>query len=466
MPRKSPAVVLVGRPNVGKSTLFNRIAGIRRSIVAPLAGTTRDVITHAVTWQGVSFDLTDTGGLFGATTDPLHDLVVERGQRAMREAAVVVFMVDAVDGKVPADEQVAAAIRAANKPVVMVANKSDDKRSREGSLEFHSFGFEPVIEVSAEHGRGIGDVLDEILLRLGALPGAEEPGGSEGEDADEAAHPAHVRGTRPFETSVAIVGRPNVGKSSLVNRLLREERVLVSEMPGTTRDAIDTVLAWRGKQFRIVDTAGIRRPGQVARSGAVESVSVLQAKRAIDRAEVVVLVLDSVEGPTDQDAAIAGVADKAGRGLIIAANKWDLMTAGGPAGARVFDDELARQMKFLDYAPVLHISAKTGERVPKLLEQIDKVADAQRRRVPTGELNRFVKAITEAHPPASKTRREVRVMYATQTSVAPPKFVFFTNIATTFHFSYERFLINRLREAFGYVGTPVRIQVRARGRRE
>jgi len=240
----------------------------------------------------------------------------------------------------------------------------------------------------------------------------------------------------------------------------------VSEMPGTTRDAIDTVLAWRGKQFRIVDTAGIRRPGQVARSGAVESVSVLQAKRAIDRAEVVVLVLDSVEGPTDQDAAIAGVADKAGRGLIIAANKWDLMTAGGPAGARVFDDELARQMKFLDYAPVLHISAKTGERVPKLLEQIDKVADAQRRRVPTGELNRFVKAITEAHPPASKTRREVRVMYATQTSVAPPKFVFFTNIATTFHFSYERFLINRLREAFGYVGTPVRIQVRARGRRE
>jgi len=446
------------------------VAGIRRSIVAPLAGTTRDVITHAVTWQGVSFDLTDTGGLFGATTDPLHDLVVERGQRAMREAAVVVFMVDAVDGKVPADEQVAAAIRAANKPVVMVANKSDDKRSREGSLEFHSFGFEPVIEVSAEHGRGIGELLEFVAAELGTRGRVDDSEGAGGGSAPTSDVGDDRAGQdepgEPEEIAVAIVGRPNVGKSSLVNRLLREERVLVSEMPGTTRDAIDTVLAWRGKQFRIVDTAGIRRPGQVARSGAVESVSVLQAKRAIDRAEVVVLVLDSVEGPTDQDAAIAGVADKAGRGLIIAANKWDLMTAGGPAGARVFDDELARQMKFLDYAPVLHISAKTGERVPKLLEQIDKVADAQRRRVPTGELNRFVKAITEAHPPASKTRREVRVMYATQTSVAPPKFVFFTNIATTFHFSYERFLINRLREAFGYVGTPVRIQVRARGRRE
>jgi GTP-binding protein len=233
-------------------------------------------------------------------------------------------------------------------------------------------------------------------------------------------------------------------------------------MPGTTRDAIDTVLTWRKRQFRIVDTAGIRRPGQVARSGAVENVSVLQAKRAIDRADVVVLVLDAVEGPTDQDAAIAGIADKAGRGLLVAANKWDLMKAGGPGASKAFDDELARQMKFLDYAPVLHISALTGERVPRLLEQIDRVADARQRRVPTGELNRFVETITAAHPPSSKSHREVRVLYATQANVAPPTFVFFTNVATTFHFSYERFLVNRLREAFGYVGSPVRIQVRAR----
>jgi len=457
--------VLVGRPNVGKSTLFNRIAGIRRAIVAPVAGTTRDVIAQPVTWRGVTFELTDTGGLFGATTDPLHHLVVGRGQRALKDAAVVVFVVDAVEGKVPADEEVAAAIRSADKPVVMVVNKCDDKRSRSGLLDFYAFGFEPVVEVSAEHGWGTGDLLDEVLSRLGA---AGLTGESEDEDDGEAEAEPEARsrrGERPAETAVAIVGRPNVGKSSLVNRLLREERVLVSDMPGTTRDAIDTVLTWRRRQFRIVDTAGIRRPGQVARSGAVENVSVLQAKRAIDRADIVVLVLDSVEGPTDQDAAIAGMADKAGRGLIVAANKWDLMKASGPGASRTFDEELQRQMKFLDYAPVLHISAMTGERVPKLLEQIDRIADARRRRVPTGELNRFVEAVTAAHPPSSPTRREVRVLYATQTNVAPPTFVFFTNVATTFHFSYERFLVNRLRESFGYDGTPVRIQVRARARR-
>ena len=458
--RKAPTVVLVGRPNVGKSTLFNRIAGIRRAIVAPVAGTTRDVISHSVNWEGTTFDLTDTGGLFGATTDPLHDMVVERGQRALRDATVVVFVVDAVAGKASADEEVAAAIRAANKPVVLAMNKCDDKRSRTGLLEFYQFGIEPVVEVSAEHGRGIGDLLDEIVKRLGNRPRAEvEAHGPEGVDLER------TRDERPEETAVAIVGRPNVGKSSLVNRLLREERVLVSEMPGTTRDAIDAVLTWRRRQFRIVDTAGIRRPGQVAKSGAVENVSVLQAKRAIDRADIVVLVLDAVEGPTDQDASIAGLADKAGRGLIVAANKWDLMKAAGPGAGKAFNEELVRRMAFLDYAPVLHISALTGERVPKLLGQIDRVADARRRRIPTGELNRFVEVITSAHPPASKTRREVRVLYATQTNVAPPTFVFFTNVATTFHFSYERYLVNRLRESFGYEGTPVRIQVRARARK-
>jgi GTP-binding protein len=266
-------------------------------------------------------------------------------------------------------------------------------------------------------------------------------------------------------TAVAIVGRPNVGKSSLVNRLLREERVLVSALPGTTRDAIDTELVWRKRRFRIVDTAGIRRPGNVARSGAVERVSAMQSKRAIERAEVVVLVLDSVEGATDQDAAIAGAADKAGRGLIVAANKWDLVKEAGPGAARKFDEELGRQMKFLDYAPVIHISALSGERVPKLLEVIDRVAERRRRRVPSGELNRFIRDVTAAHPPASPGRREVRVMYATQAGIAPPTFVFFTNVATTFHFSYERFLVNRLRDAFGFEGSPIRIEVRARSQR-
>jgi GTP-binding protein len=248
--------------------------------------------------------------------------------------------------------------------------------------------------------------------------------------------------------------------------LLREERVLVSDLPGTTRDAVDVVLTWHGKQVRIVDTAGIRRPGRVASSGSVEAVSVMQARRAIARADVVVLVIDAVEGATDQDAAIAGEADKGGRGLVVAVNKWDLMKGRGQDFPAEFDEEVRRKMKFLDYAPLLHISAMTGERVPKLLEAVERVGESRVKRVGTSELNRFVEAITAAHPPASRTRREVRVLYATQASVAPPRFVFFTNVATTFHFSYERFLMNQIREAFGFEGTPVRIEVRAKaGRR-
>ena len=261
---------------------------------------------------------------------------------------------------------------------------------------------------------------------------------------------------------MAIIGRPNVGKSSLVNRLLRDERVLVSDIPGTTRDSVDVMMQWQRRQFRIVDTAGIRRPGRVARGGTIENVSVLQSRRAIEAAEVVVLLIDAVEGPTDQDAAIAGEADKAGRGLIVAVNKWDLKKDGTQTVGEEFDSNLQRRMKFLDYAPVLHISALTGERITKLLETVDRVAAARRRRVPTGELNRFVKAITAAHPPASPGKKEVRVLYATQAGTAPPTFVFFTNVGTTLHFSYERFLMNRIREAFGFEGTPVRIQTRAK----
>jgi GTP-binding protein len=465
VPKKLQTVVLVGRPNVGKSTLFNRITGVRRAIVAPVAGTTRDVNSHKAEWGGVRFVLTDTGGMFGASEDPLHDMVSARGRRALEEASVVVFVADAVSGALPADQSVAEALRATGKPVVLAVNKSDDRRAQAGTLEFHRLGFDPVIEISAEHGRGVGDLLEEVLRRLGARPA---PPAAEADDAaigGGAPDAGPARDERPEETAVAIVGRPNVGKSSLVNRILREERVLVSPMPGTTRDAIDTELCWRTRRFRIVDTAGIRRPGSVARSGAVERVSAMQAQRAIERAEVVVLVLDSVEGATDQDAAIAGAADKAGRGLIVAANKWDLVKEGGPELAAAFDDELARQMKFLDYAPVVHVSARTGERVSKLLETIDRVSERRRRRVPSGELNRFVRDITAANPPVSPGRRAVRVMYAAQVGIAPPTFVFFTNVATTFHFSYERFLVNRLREAFGFEGSPIRIEVRARSRR-
>jgi len=464
LPRPLPSVVLVGRPNVGKSTLFNRMAGRRRAIVAPIAGTTRDNIAIPVSWQGATFQLCDTGGMFGASEDPLRDLVVGGGHRAIAGADLVLFVVDATDGKMLADEEIASALRASGKPIILVLNKCDDNRSKSGGLEFYALGFEPVVEVSAEHGHGIGDLLEQIVSHA-CRPGGEGRGADSPSEVGEGAPEVERdQEDEQIETAVAIVGRPNVGKSSLVNRLLREERMLVSDMPGTTRDSVDVVLKWRRRRFRIVDTAGIRRSGKVAGAGAVEAVSVLQSRRAIAKADVVVLLLDSVEGPTDQDGTIAGEADKAGRGLIVAANKWDLMKDRGPGTAPEFDDELKRKLKFLEYAPLLHISAATGERVPKLLETIDRVAEARRRRVPTGELNRFVEMIAAANPPVVKGRREVRILYATQVAIAPPTFVFFTNVATTFHFSYERFLVNKLRAEFGYIGSPIRIQVRARAR--
>ncbi len=450
--------MLVGRPNVGKSTLFNRITSSRRAIVTPVPGTTRDVITQPVVWRGVGFDLTDTGGMFGASEDPLHAMVIEGGRRAIEKAELVVFMVDGRFGKTPGDDEIAKVLRILGKPVILAVNKMDDRRAKDGALDIYQLGFDPMVEIAAEHGLGVGDLLDEIVARLpkaAALAAHVLESGSLPE-ADN-----HVEPPRD-EVNVAIIGRPNVGKSSLVNRLLREERVLVSEVPGTTRDAIDTLMRWRRRQFRIVDTAGIRRPGKVARSGQVESISVIIARRAVENADVAVVVLDSTEGPTEQDGAIAGAAEKAGCGIIVAANKWDLMKGAGPDIGRKFDDELQRRLKFLEFAPVLHISAVTGERTPRLLETIDEVAAARRKRVSTGELNRFVEAVTSVHPPASPGRKAVRILYAAQVGVAPPSFVFFTNVATTFHFSYQRFLVNQLRESFGFLGTPIRLQVRCR----
>lgn len=456
MARRLPLVVLVGRPNVGKSTLFNRITGTRRAIVTAVPGTTRDSIEHPVTWEDVDFALLDTGGMFGASEDPLHALVVEGGQRALKQADVVVIVFDGEQGLVPGDMDIVQHVRATGMPIIAVVNKTDVKRARDAAMQFYELGFDPLIEVSSEHGTGVGDLLDEIVKRL--PPGARARAGH-----DDATEPA-AQATTPGEVGIAVVGRPNAGKSSLVNRLLKEERMLVSEVPGTTRDAVDTVLRWHRRDFRIVDTAGIRRPGRVARSNQVESLSVLLARRAIEKADVVVLVVDASAGTTDQDAAIAGEADKAGRGVIIVANKWDLMKDRGPDFVKEFDETLRNQLKFLDYAPVLHISAVTGERTPKLLEMIDKVAESRRKRVATGELNRFIQTVTAVHPPASPGRREVRILYSAQTNVAPPTFVFFTNVATTFHFSYSRFLENRLREAYGFLGTPIRIQVRKRGK--
>ena len=441
-----PAVVLVGRPNVGKSTLFNRITGTRRSIVAPVAGTTRDMVAAPAEWLNRQFMLSDTGGLFGATTDPLHAMVVEQGLRAMKTAEIIVFLVDGREGLVPGDLEIAKAIRALNRPVLLAVNKADDRRSRARANEFHQLGFD-IMEVSAEHGLGVAELLDAVISHFPAKSTEPAP------DSDP-------------EVAIAIVGRPNVGKSSLVNRLLREERVMVSDMPGTTRDSVDVTLQYRKRKLRLVDTAGMRRPGKVSASGQVESISVVLAKRAMEKADVAVILIDAVEGATDRDAAIAGEAQDAGCGVVIVVNKWDLMAGQSQQFVKDYDDRLRFQLKFLDFAPILHVSALTGDRTGKVIEMAVKVAEAREKRVSTSALNKFIEQITAANPPTSKHRRAVRILYATQMASAPPRFVFFTNVATEFHFSYERFLVNQLREEFGFIGTPIRISVRRRARSE
>ena len=433
----------MGRPNVGKSTLFNRVAGKRRAIVNPTAGTTRDVINERADWRTVPFLLTDTAGMFGRSEDPLQAHVLEHGKRALEKASLFVLVVDGREGLVPGDLDIAEAVRAKGCPVIVAINKADDKRAQAGALDFYELGFDPVVEISAEHGLGIGDLLDEVIKRL--------PGGRSEEEKAEAPEPR-----------IAIVGRPNVGKSSIVNRILREERMLVSDVAGTTRDAVDSAFRWQHRQFRIVDTAGIRRPGRVASAGAVEAVSVLGARRAIADADVVVLVIDATLGAADQDGAIAGEAERAGRSVIIAVNKWDLVKQEGQGFAVEFDDKLRFNLKFLDFAPIVHISALTGERTGRLLEVVEKVMAERSRRIPTPELNRFLSALTESHPVPNAGNRTVRILYAAQIGVAPPTFALFTNVAVELHFSYERFLKNRLREQYGFLGTPIRLQIRRR----
>ena len=441
-------MVLVGRQNVGKSTLFNRVSGSRRAIVTPVAGTTRDALYQSVEWLQTEFELVDTGGLFGASSDLLHAEVAAQGLKALDTASVIVILVDGRDGLVPADAEVAAQARRVGAPMILAVNKIDDRRARDRVGEFDRLGVTPVVAVAAEHGLGVGDLLDEVIARL---PGRRM------------ARSAQVRSLNVDEIGIAIVGRPNVGKSSLVNLLVQEDRVLVSEAPGTTRDAVDTVIGWHGQRLRLVDTAGIRRPGRVARSGAIESVSVIVARRALARADVAVLVVDATSSVAKQDAAIAGEADRAGCGIVIAANKWDLVKPRGADFSKRFDQELRDRLKFAEFAPIVHVSALTGTRAPKLIEKAVLVAEARAVHVATGELNRFIEQIVKRHQPSSPGRREVRILYVTQARAKPPTFLFFTNVATRFHFSYERFLRNRLRDAFGFMGTPIRIQVRARG---
>ena len=444
-------VVLAGRPNVGKSTLFNRVSGGRRAIVTPVAGTTRDVMRQRVEWTGTEFELVDTGGVFGASTDPLQEAVAERGLREVESAAVVVILVDAREGLVPADEDVVRRARRAGAPLVLAINKVDDPRAGAAAAEFERLAVSPALPIAAEHGLGVGDLLDAVVGRLPDRRRAAAPDSSQdGPERDE------------DEVRIAIVGRPNVGKSSLVNQLAHEDRVLVSERAGTTRDAVDTVVGWHGRRIRLVDTAGIRRPGRVAQGGAVEAVSVVLARRALARADVAVLLIDAAGAATRQDAVIAGEAERAGCGVVIAANKWDLVRDRGAGFSKTFDAELRRSLRFADFAPILHVSARTGQRAPRVIERAVDVAAARAAHVGTAELNRVVARITARHRPASPGRRAVKILYAAQIGARPPAFVFFTNVATRFHFSYERYLRNQLRDAFGFEGSPIRIKARAR----
>ena len=438
------SVVLAGRPNVGKSTLFNRICGSRRAIVTSVAGTTRDVIRESVEWDGVTFELVDTGGLFGASSDPLREVVSEQGLRALEGADLIVLLVDGRDGVLPGDIQVAERARRAAVPIVLAVNKLDDRRASERVVEFHDMGIAPVVPIAAEHGLGIGDLLDEVVARV---PGT----------TDVTVRSADLSA----EIGVAIIGRPNVGKSSLVNLFARENRVLVDDTAGTTRDAVDTVIRWHGCRVRLVDTAGIRRPGRVARSGQVEAASVMIAKRAIQRVDVALVIVDASEPIAKQDAVIAGEAERAGCGLVIVANKWDLVK-GRVGFAKEFDANLGEAMKFADFAPILHVSAVTGERAPKVMEMVQKVCRARGTHIATPELNRFFAQVTKRTPPRSPGKQEVKIQYSTQVGTKPPRFAIFTNTKTKFHFSYERFLKNRLRETFDFIGTPIRLRVRTR----
>jgi GTPase len=432
-----PKIALVGRPNVGKSTLFNRICGRRQAITDGRPGSTRDRNYAQASWQGAAFELIDTGGLLLQTEDPLLGPAAAQAQRAIDEADRVVLVVDARAGLLPDDAAIARSLRRAGKPVIVAANKVEGRD--EMASEFARLGFDKIMPLSAEHGLGVGDLLDEALA---GLPRVEV-------DDDEA---------KPLR--LALVGRPNVGKSSILNRLLGEERAVVSPIPGTTRDAVDSILERGGKRYSFVDTAGIRRTRLLKE--AVDHVSVVQARHAIERADVAIVVLDVGEGMREMDATIAGYAHEAGRGIVLAANKWDLAPERGHT-MRKFEEEVRDRLKFLHYAPVVFISARTGKGLGGLLKTAERVQQGRETRVTTGELNRLLARASQAFAPkADKGNRQVKILFGTQIGTAPPTFVISINHPVDLHFSYRRYLENQLREAFGFEGTPIVLKVRTR----
>lgn len=432
-----PIVAIIGKPNVGKSTFFNYLAGSRISIVQDTPGVTRDRIYAETNWRGRTFTLVDTGGIEPESEDIILSQMREQANLAIAMADVIIFLTDIKQGVTAADREISLMLKKSGKPIVLVCNKADNfDKDREEIYEFYNLGIGDPFPISAANALGIGDVLDEIYDKL--------PPKEQGEDEDDS-------------IKVAVIGKPNVGKSSLINKILGENRAIVSDIAGTTRDAIDTEFENEKGKYVLIDTAGIRRKSKVKES--IEKFSIMRTLLAIERADVCLMMIDALEGITDQDAKIAGEAHEAGKGVIIVVNKWDAFEKV-TGTLEKYKKEIYDQLKYLSYAPIIFVSAKTGQRVNKLFDLINHVAEQNAMRISTSVLNQVInEAIAIVQPPTDKGKR-LKIFYGTQASTKPPTFVIFVNSKELFHFSYERYLVNQIRKEFGLEGTPVRIIVR------
>jgi GTP-binding protein len=475
---KSPLIAICGRPNVGKSTLFNRVTGSRRSIVGDEPGITRDRIYGEIEWAGRDVRVVDTGGVVPDDEALIPSEIFRQAQVALEEADAIVMVVDGRTELASPDMELARLLLRGGKPLFLAVNKMDSVELLAGAENFRSLGFRNVLPISAEHGTGVGDLLDEVFAALPPETVAEEPSEvmltSEDEMEEDEDGPAPVRRLRSHgefeqtETKIAIIGRPNVGKSTLLNALTGTKRAIVSPIAGTTRDAVDEVVERDGHSFRFVDTAGIRRKGKTKLMA--EKLSVIMARKHLEAADVSLLLIDAVEGVTALDANIGGYAHESGRSVIIVVNKWDAVTTGRTDGKpaadkKVYEQQVRDALKYLDYAPLLFISAAEGNGVDQVFKKVELVARERRKRVTTGNMNRFLERVDfqKASVPMSK---RIKIYYMTQAAVAPPTFVLFTDKDVKLHFSFERFLANQIRDSFGFIGSPIWFKIKARNKKK